>query len=524
MIHKWMKRFIYILAFVAITAVLLFNIIYINNINNSEISNIERYRLIYLIASIGIALVIITISYFVQKMKINGNIKKAIIILLLVLYACLQIIWIRHSIALPFADSEQILVIAKGFLGKGELIPYCFMYLQYYPQQLTLSAIIALIFKICNTTNYTILQYINVICNIFTILGLYAIVRSFSEKYKINKVLFFMITLTFIPIILLATFVYGDFIGLAFVIWAVYSAMQYTKKKQKRYVVIAGILMLIACLVRMNYFIFAIAIVLYWLIDLLEQPNRDSKKIFIFIGLVILFVVITIVPNNIIKNIYKQKYDLNSDKAFSTIPYLYMGMMEGERGNGWYNAEVGDMVYHLMCDEDEEAEKMNESCVTDFKSRIKFFIENPIYTIKFYSKKIVSIWSEPTMEFGFYNSTYPEGTNLEEHKLVKEVIEGKTYRVLQIYQKGLTILILAGSIVAIFLNRKKLDKDIVLLCLIFLGGFTFHLLWEAKSRYMIPYFVILIPITSNGVGEGVEILKTKIEKQIKKKKGDCLDK
>ena len=31
---------------------------------------------------------------------------------------------------------------------------------------------------------------------------------------------------------------------------------------------------------------------------------------------------------------------------------------------------------------------------------------------------------------------------------------------------------------------------------IFIGGFAFHILWEAKSRYIIPYILVLIPIST----------------------------
>ena len=515
MINKWLKRSIYLIALIAIAIVLIFNIVYINNINKSEISSIERYRITYLIISIGVAIGIVGISYLMQKIKIQTKIKKAIAILSIIIYTAVQIVWIKHSISLPFADSEQILVIAKGLLGKGELIPYCFMYLQYYPQQLTLSAIVAFIFKICNTTNYVLLQYINVISNIFTVLGLYAIIKELSEKYKVNKVLFFIITLTFIPIILLSTFVYGDFIGLAFVTWATYFAMRYTKKKQKRYVLLASIFMLIACLVRMNYFIFAIAIIIYWIIGFLENHKlKEYKKIVTSIALIVLFVSVIILPNSAIKSIYQKKYNLNLEKSFSTIPYLYMGISEGERGYGWYNAQIGDIVYHLMCDEKEEAKKVNEKCENDFQERIKYLVQNPIYTLKYYSKKIISMWAEPTMEIGFYNSTYSEGTNIEEHKLIKTIVEGKGNTVIQVYQKGLTILIFIGVIVAIYMNRKNLDKEILLLSLIFLGGFTFHLLWEAKSRYILPYVVILIPVATVGITKLVDKLEIKIKEKV----------
>ena len=39
----------------------------------------------------------------------------------------------------------------------------------------------------------------------------------------------------------------------------------------------------------------------------------------------------------------------------------------------------------------------------------------------------------------------------------------------------------------------------LLLPTIFIGGFLFHLFWEAKSQYTITYFVLLIPYCAKGL-------------------------
>ena len=39
----------------------------------------------------------------------------------------------------------------------------------------------------------------------------------------------------------------------------------------------------------------------------------------------------------------------------------------------------------------------------------------------------------------------------------------------------------------------------LLLPTIFIGGFSFHLFWEAKSQYTITYFVLLIPYCAKGL-------------------------
>lgn len=513
MISKWIKRIVYLLSLVAIFIITICNIVYINQISNYEVSNIEYYGIFKLFTSFMIAIFIIGISYGLGKIKVGRKFKIAIIILILLLYAILQVVWISQSVASPYADSEQLLVIAKEMMENEGLSEYCANYVQYYPQQLTLVAIMIGLFKIFHTTSYVIFQYANVICNVLSILGLYAITKKISKEKKNNMILFWVLSLTFIPIIMLSTFVYGDFLGLAFAIWSVYFAINYEKTNQVRNVIFTAICISIACLLRMNYFIFAIAVAIYWIINLLDK--KDKKQIIQGIGILILLVVIIMLPNKLIKNIYGKKYNLSSEKSFSTIPYLYMGMSEGEYGNGWYNNQMGNTVYHLMNDEKEKAEKVSGQCTNDFRDRVKDLIKNPIYTVKFYSKKIITTWAEPTMEYGFYNTKYPESTNIEEHRLANYLTSGKTYEIIKVYQKSIIFIIFIGSMLSIIKNRRKLNTEIVLLCLIFLGGFCFHILWETKSRYIIPYIFILIPVAVDGIEMGIQKIKNnwKREKQ-----------
>lgn len=56
-----------------------------------------------------------------------------------------------------------------------------------------------------------------------------------------------------------------------------------------------------------------------------------------------------------------------------------------------------------------------------------------------------------------------------------------------------------GAAAALLLrrNRKAAIQHQVLLITVF-GGFWFTLLWEAKSRYVLPYLILLIPTAAIG--------------------------
>ena len=86
---------------------------------------------------------------------------------------------------------------------------------------------------------------------------------------------------------------------------------------------------------------------------------------------------------------------------------------------------------------------------------------------------------------------------------------------LTFYQKVLLIITCLCSLIVLLQNRKDLSLDVLFLITIFIGGFAFHILWEAKSRYIIPYIVALIPVASisihsMGIKEKVTNLFSKI--------------
>lgn len=507
---SWTKKVIALIAFFIVLFVLGINIVWINDVGLDEESQISFFGFKNISISVGIAMAIVLSSYLLEKIKTPKKIRIAVVILLLILYGLVQVLWIKNTVGTQFADSQTVIITAEEIFKGHEDLTYR-NYIQYYPQQLNLALTFTAIFKLFNSTNIEILQYLNVVANILTILGLYAITFEIGKEIKINKIIFWIIGLSFIPVILLSMFVYGDFIGLVFAIWSVFFAIRYKKYKKKRYFLCSAILIMMACFIRMNYLVLVIAIGIYWLIDFLEKQDKNKKDLLKVSISIILLVVITIVPNKIIKKLFCEQYNLNPDKSFSSIIYLYMGMSESTRGSGWYNPEVHE-IFTLSMEENSDNKKiLEEKCYPQMKERVKFLVTNPTEMIKFYTKKMITMWADPTMEFRFYNSVYPKELNIEDYPIVNNILNLDAYSFIQLYQKALLFLIYGGTIFAIWYQRKKLNKEIIFLCLIFLGGFGFHVLWEAKSRYIIPYVLILIPVASIGISNFIETIERKIK-------------
>ena len=512
--NSWIKKIIALIAFLIALFILAINVVWTNDVGLNETSQISFFGVKNIAISIGIAIVIVLSSYLLEKIKTPKKIKIAVVILLLVLYILAQVLWIQNTVGTQFADSQTVIITAEEIFKGQENLTYR-NYIQYYPQQLNLALTFTAIFKLFNSTNIEILQYLNVVANVLTILGLYAITFEIGKEIKINKIIFWIISLSFIPVILLSMFVYGDFIGLVFAIWSVFFAIRYKKYKKKRYFLYSAILIMMACFIRMNYLVLAIAIAIYWLMDFLEKEDRNKKDLIKLLISIILLVAITIIPNKIIKNLFCKQYNLNPEKSFSSIIYLYMGMSESPRGSGWYNSEVHE-IFTLSMEENSDNEQiLEEKCYPQVKERVKFLVIHPTKMIKFYTKKTITMWADPTMAFRFYNSIYPEEINIEDYPIVNNILNLNAYSSIQLYQKALLFLIYGGTIFAIWHQRKKLNKETIFLCLIFLGGFGFHILWEAKSRYIIPYVLILIPVASIGISSFIETIEIKIKNRKK---------
>ncbi len=74
-----------------------------------------------------------------------------------------------------------------------------------------------------------------------------------------------------------------------------------------------------------------------------------------------------------------------------------------------------------------------------------------------------------------------------------------TLTVLKYMVPFIYLLALTGGIVALIQGR--LCSVGRMICILFIGGFMFQLIWESKARYCYPYFMLLIPMAACGVGE-----------------------
>ncbi len=510
-----MKKIIYYLGIIFLTIIIVLNIVFTARIEPSEHIVILYNKIIYLIGVIVLGTTIFLLSKYIdnflnddENKKSKKNIRKYLLIFVITLYAVLTILWVIFIRPRIGADQIHTANLAQT-MYRGNLEEFfpnktysgltLWEYVERYTQQIPLAFIYNVFFKIIHFDEVEILRIINVIGAMGIILGIYKIGSQISKKHKINKTLLIILIATFIAIPMLTTFVYGDIPALALCLWSVYFSMKYVETKKIKNMIFASIFTMIAYMMRMNSLIFIIATVMYLLFNIFKDikakiEKKDWKESVITFSMILMFLAVIFIPNKLITNYYINKYNFDKTKSYPTISWIYIAMSESSRANGWYNNEIGEYALY-------NPEKAKEEYQIKTKERLNYFVKNPGYMMEFYGKKLESMWSENTYSCIWYN-------------LSGDAKLQKFEKPIEFYQKALILILTVCSLTVLIQKRKILSLEVLFLITIFIGGFSFHILWEAKSRYIIPYIVVLIPVAA----VNIEKIKINIKRNKKNEK------
>ena len=471
--------------------IIVLNICFTAYIGPREIVTIYFNNLVYIFDILLLGIFIFAIANIINKFLYNNDKRKKLRMILFILFA---VIYIAATIVFTLvvkppitSDQKVVGLMAYSFNMENseemlEKEAYAKIsikeYMQEYNQQIPLAFIYSIFLKLIGTDDLYKLTIINVLAIIAMIFAISKIEEMISKKYTTNKVLFYTLFFTFLSIPMLVTFKYGDLSSLALSLFSIYYVMKFVETKKIRFEIIASIFSMFAYMIRMNCLIFIIATVIYLLFNLFTKiKTKRTRENIINILVIVVYLGLSIIPSKIVIAYYVNKYDLNIENKYPVSSYLLMAMEESDRANGWYNESIAEPALKNP----EKARKIYPQAI---KERLRYFSENIGYAFRFYTYKLASMWAENTYSAIIINL---KTRNDELIKFEEPLV---------FFQKMLLILTCVLSIVVLIQNRKNLSPEIIYLLLIFMGGFAFHIIWEAKSRYIIPYIVVLIPLAS----------------------------
>ena len=297
----------------------------------------------------------------------------------------------------------------------------------------------------------------------------------------------------------------------------------------------------LSVMLRKNSLIPVIAVLLVLLFEAL-RPGRNGKM---RLGLLIMAVCLAVTSVGIlplIQKCYEKKAGNTLSSGVTAMSYLAMGMQEASRGCGWYNGFNID-TYDTAGMDTAIANEISRLAIDE---RLTYFREHPGYTADFYLHKHLSQWADGTYASrqatlatyggrsaffkevyeGSLSGGYIEWCNAWQNVLYlgvlvfcigslkkrrKSKVVGHMADQTAGHTEGCTADHIADQLDADQLgadrhgaDRHGADRLYVYVGLIaVLGGFLFHTFWEANSRYIFSYSLLLMPYCGAGVCTGI---------------------
>lgn len=381
-------------------------------------------------------------------------------------------------------------------------------YLYSYSFQIGMTAFLEVIYRIFGAENFLVFQIINVICIMAFLWLLNRITKELFEDERIFR-MEAILSIGMLPLFLFSTFVYGDIAGWALGAGGIYCMIRYLKTDRWQPVLWASFLFAFGIVIKSNVNILLVAAVIAVLL------NSIYKRRYKTLIMIILMAALPSLLMGAVNTVYAQRAELEEyPKGIPKIAWVAMSMQETDEGGyacGWYNSY--NWVVYEQCGYDRE--QTMQVCLDNLKQSLNKFAHEQKYALDYFYKKFTSQWNAPTYQAMI--------TNEWSVRHLDHVYMAANYF---IYEGGREILYEAMNIYHFFLflctavcflwKRREWSLPKAYFILNIFGGFLFHMIWEAQSRYVMGYFVLMLPLAACGLSRLFSALENRHEYLTKK--------
>ena len=438
------------------------------------------------VCTIGIAFLLKLEERLSEKIKHRLN--AAAIIALSLWIALAGLWWITLTDRQPVGDQAFIYGGASYFM-KGE---YSFLdqggYFDICPHQLGLTFLVELLLRVAGHENYLACQLVCVAMAVgIGIMGWLLIGRL--TRYKMLSVCYCLLMFCCLPLIFYTGWVYGDVPSIFFMLLTAVSLLYYEDTGRRRWLALLFFSVVMAVLVRKNSLIMVIALLLSAGVYAIVKKD---KKLFAALALA------AVLPWLAYMGIYKM-YEVRSGYEYRgagipAVSYLAMGMQEDGGKYGWYTL-YGRMVYNQCGSDSRLAAEVSKQ---DLGERLNYFAQNPSYVWQFYREKVLSQWNQPLYQSMFFSAQYAEDKQPAPDSLETRLHGQYFSKILSFCDRMQFIMYLGILCYYLFAVKKKSDILQHMSAATIIGGFLFSIIWEAKARYILPYYIMMYPLAVVG--------------------------
>ncbi len=391
-------------------------------------------------------------------------------------------LWVSVCHITPVWDQMQVYLDAMDFKAGNfrDMTGYIYM----CPHQYGLTFLYEIFLAFGG--GYRLLQYINVLMVMCTVWSSYALVEELFGDARAS--LYVIIgDLLFFPLWLYTNYVYGELLSIGFSMLGIWLLVRGCRRKKNICVLLSLLTLSVAVLARSNVLVVLIAVCIAMLIYSLRQR---SLRLLVVAALTIL---VPLGAIGAMRLSYELRSGIQIQGGIPSSMYVAMGMQRSTGGAGVYNG-YNNSVFRGEAGSDEE--KANQIALSYIRERLGEFREDPAMARDFYKEKIQEQWNEPTFCSLVMTATFEQPPT----GMVEKLYYGQWQQNYRDYtNRYLTVLYLGVILYCAIGLAQKRDILQCLLLIGVIGGFLFSILWEAKSRYVLPYIVLLIPYMALGL-------------------------
>ena len=456
---------------------------YVNTDIDVEFPAIRGDSLPVNVAGVLLIVLIFMCIHFLPEISVRVAHTGALI--LSALSSIISYIWIHSSATTPFADQLQICLAASA-INRGD---YSMLekgaYLAKWPQNLGITTFLRVLFALFGDWNTFPFKIFAALMVFPLVYGISRITVHFSKSEKLGLVSAFAI-FACIPVYFYTSFIYGEIISTSFAVMAVWSFLRSLDKPGPLNYFLMVFFTFAAVCFRKNTLIIFLALLVVCLLKLFFENGK--KRIIAILAMIIAGMILPSVVNKII---YSGHISPDA-KPIPAILYVQMGlnMTEGPGcyGYGWYDNSI-QTVFEECGYSQENASSVAKEMI---RERIGDFCGNIPGMADFYKIKISTQWNAPMYQSIVMNNKFVWN---DQNDLAKTIYNNKTvWNVMDNYMNIYQLFAYLGILLAGVFMIKNFREASGLTCMIAVfGGFLFSVIWEAKTRYVFPYLLLMIP-------------------------------
>lgn len=481
---KWIKNFIFGLFGIILAGLFLLSAFTTCTINSDEVIFYQK-DMIFLHILVLAAVCILGI-FLRPKIRMPHWLNHLWVIWGVLLFGLVFLtqLWPKGDSYLLWNMAEHI---AEG--NYQDFLPGGYLYNQ--PHQIPLAYIFAALYRIFGDSYIFVCQALNCIFMIGILLLLNKFYQRLSGEISGNG--FCLVSVFFVPFFLYVTFVYGTIPGLFLALAACMQLMKYLETGKFQNALVCILCITSAKLIKSNYLIFVIGFAVILLYDFIRKVNlRHLAVTAALIGAVV-------VSSHAVTSFTEHLTGIKSEGGIPAILFVTMGLQEGPSAPGWWNGSHDQIFVNSEFDPKEAAKRGEKK----LKERLEIMKGDPAYTADFMIKKISSEWSEPTYESLWIQQNRTSNTQVPGIIFSLFFAGGRLSEAYVFFCNLFQSFLYFFSLLFVIGKWKKATIPDLLLPVIFIGGFLFHILWEAKGQYTLPYCVCLLPMCVWGYGFAV---------------------